>query len=175
LPVSTDITLLMERARRLRLNQDQIARYSTVNVAVISRGRNYGVYIELADFRKIEHFIEAAEELVRRAGGAALDWKDSVSIDRLLKKLEEEKRNPPAPPTDLDWRLLGLVHSMTPVAIAKQLGIPLSELAQQFKDAQKRFDYATNKLAARNADIGRLADETVRLVDENQKARNERA
>lgn len=174
MPQSTDITQLMERGRILRLNQDQIARYSTVNVAVISRGRNYGVYIELADFRKIEQFIDNAEELTRRAG-APLDWKDSISIDRLLKELEEEKKNPPAPPSDRDWQLLGFVHSMTPVAIAQHLGIGLSELSQQFKDAQKRFDYSVNKLAARSADIGKLADKTIALVDENQKARNERA
>ena len=72
MPLSTDISVLMERARALRLKQDHVARYSTVNVAVLSRAQNYGVYVELADFRKIESFIEAAEELTRRAG-AALD------------------------------------------------------------------------------------------------------
>ena len=167
MPVSTDITRLMERARKLRLKQDHVARYSTVNVAVLSRAQNYGQYVELADFRKIEHFLDTAEELTRRAG-AALDWKDFVAIDRLLKEYAEEQLNPPPAPTENDWKLLALVsdHSKSLVTVAQDLGLTLSELSAQMKEAGKRFDHSVNKLAARTTDINRLSDQTVAFVDD---------
>jgi hypothetical protein len=172
LPLSTDIAGLMERARLLRLKQDHVARYSKVNVAILSRATNYGQYVELADFRKIEAFIETAEALTRRAG-AALDWKDFVAIDRLLKEHAEEKINPPPAPTPRDWELLGLVtdRSKTPVSIAKDLGISLSDLSSQMADAMKRFDHCANQLAARSADIAALSKETIAFVDEQQAKR----
>ena len=172
MPLSTDLTGLMERARLLRLSQDAIARYSTVNAAVISRGRNYGTYVELADYRKIERFIDDAEELTRRAG-APLDWKDSASVDRLLKSLREEKVNPPPLPSAHDWELLQLVSTpgMTPVEIATHLGITLSELSQQMTEAAKRYDYASNKISARTADIAALSPGVIAYGDEKLKER----
>jgi hypothetical protein len=174
LPLSTDITLLMERARSLRLKQDHVARYSTVNVAILSRAQNYGQYVELADFRKIEAFIETAEELTRRAG-AALDWKDFPAIDRLMKEYAEETLNPPPLPTRHDWELLSLVNdrNKTPVSIAQELGITLSELSAKMTEAGKRFDYSANRLSARNADIYRLSQETITFVDASQANRNQ--
>jgi hypothetical protein len=162
----------MERARLLRLSQDAIARYSTVNAAVISRGRNYGTYVELADYRKIERFIDDAEELTRRAG-APLDWKDSASVDRLLKALRDEKVNPPPLPSAHDWELLQLVSTpgITPTEIAAHFGITFTELSQQMAEASKRFDHSANKLAARNADITALSQESVAYMDGKLKER----
>jgi hypothetical protein len=172
MPMSTDITPLMERARLLRLKQDHIARYSGLNSTLLSRAMNLGQYVELSDYRKIERFIETAEELTRRAG-AALDWKDFMAIDRLLKELTEEKLNPPSLPTPRDWELLSFVHnpSMTPVSIAEHFGITLTELSKQMTEATRRFDYSANKMSARNADIGRLSKETISFVDEQQAKR----
>ena len=172
MPLSTDISLLMERARALRLKQDHVARYSTVNVAVLSRAQNYGQYVELADFRKIESFIETAEELTRRAG-AALDWKDFVAVDRLLKAYKEEQVNPPSPPTSADWELLAHLNNpnMTLVSIAERRGISLSDLSLQMAEATRRFDFCANALARRCADIGALSEQTLAFVDERIKAR----
>ena len=172
MPLSTDLTGLMERARLLRLNQDQIARYSTVAVQTISRGRNYGTYVTLEDYRKIESLIDAAEELTRRAG-APLDWKDSVSVDRLLKALRDEKVNPPPLPTPRDWELLQAVSTpgLSFVEIAQKFGITVSELSEQMAEASRRFDYSANKIAARNADATKLSKETGEYMDAKLKER----
>jgi hypothetical protein len=167
MPISTDISPLMQRARVLRLKADHIARYTGVTSTTLSRAQNYGQYVDLVDFRRIESFINTAEELTRRAG-AALDWKDFPAIDRLLKVYKEEQLNPPSPPTSADWELLAHLNNpdMTLVSIAEQRGIALSDLSLQMAEATRRFDHAANRLAKRNADIQNLSDETLRYADD---------
>jgi hypothetical protein len=167
-----DILSVLQRAYSLGMADKNIYELMGISPGTWSRAKNGTEPLHGQDWLNCKNLVLDCEELQRRCV-APISWSNLRAIRAQLESLCEERENPPSPPTNRDWQLLRLVHSMTPVAIAQQFGIALTELSKQFEDAQTRFDYATNQLAARNADIGRLSTETVALLDASQAKRNQ--
>ncbi len=171
-----NVAPLWEEALKISptLRQPQLSEFTGLSVTAINRAVNGLQHLSLPDFRNLERTILACKEIQRRAS-VPIDWRNIRVVKELIAAFEEEQRNPPALPSPEDWQLLTLVNdrSKSPVSIAADLNIPLTELSKRMTTAAKRADYSANKLTARSADIGALSEEAIAYVGEQQAKRNQ--
>jgi hypothetical protein len=172
-PVSVNFDPLLTRMQKLRVSQELIARILDFPPTMISRAVNHQVDLSYADWRRTEAVIADLEELVRRAGGVLLDWKNHEVLKNKLAELEEERRNPPGMATVEDFKLMQLVGTNSGIGfvdVAQQLGCTVSELFLKLEGANKRFAFQANQMSlwtdARSAHID--------AVEKEMKSRTER-
>jgi hypothetical protein len=150
-PVSVNFDPLLTRMQKLRVSQELIARLLGFPPTMISRAANHQVDLSYPDWRKVEAVIADLEELVRRAGGVLLDWKNHEILKIKLAELEDERRNPPAFPSHEDYKLMQAIGTNSGVSfvdVAQQMGCTVSELLKLLEDANKRFAYMGHRMSS---------------------------
>jgi len=173
MPVSTNFDPLGDRMRRLRVPQETISRLVGFPPTMISRAANHQVDLSYPDWRKVETVIADLEELVRRAGGVQLDWKNHEILKNKLAELEDERRNPPGMPTSEDFKLMQAVgkSGVGFVDIAQQMSCSVSDLLKLLEDANKRFAYMNHQMSSWTAARAAHLDIVERELEQRQASR----
>jgi len=92
---------LVMRWTALRMKQSHVAQYFGFTDMFISRIVNRQENLNPIEWAKLERVLDNCEEISRRMHGA-VNWRNSESVTQLLKQIEAERRNPPAPPSAED-------------------------------------------------------------------------
>ena len=169
-----DILPVLARAAKINLSEANVCAYTGISSGTLARAKNGLAHLPPNDWLACKTLVLDCEELQRRAN-LPIAWINIRVVKAQLETLREERKNPPEPPSHRDWELMSLVadRSLTPTAIAANLGISLSELHEQFAGAIRRVEHVTNRLGTWISDIDDLNKENLAAVDANRAKRNQ--
>lgn len=171
MPISTDLTPLLERAQRIGMKQSNLAELSGLPVSSFNRAANHLADLCYQDWRIVERVVLSCEELTRRAG-QRLDWKDFAIAKKALAAYEDELRNPPAPPDEQDWKLLAMAIVEDPSTLAMKMGVSVKDLLVRLDESSRRFDVAIHGLRKSTREMDELLE--ANLVEHQERTMNQR-
>jgi len=147
-----DILPWLERAYAIGLRDKHIIDLSGISAGTMSRAKNGTDPLHGQDWLDAKNLVLDCEELARR-NSVPINWTDLRAIRLELDALHAERRNPPAPPTEADYEILGATTPESLALLAEKRGIPLSVLISSIDESMKRFDFVIHGMRKSSAEL----------------------
>src|ERR1700689_3764036 len=101
-----DILPVLERGYAFGLRDKHVSDLTGISAGTLSRAKNGSEHLSGQDWLDCKNLMADCEELVRR-NSLPINWTDLRAVRLQLDQLESERKNPPNPPSEDDWKLLG--------------------------------------------------------------------